>query len=106
MVGVSNLLAIVAPLYLMCATRDVHVVYQVKAPITDKPTIFLYDSFPGGVGLSEKAYQMQEMLLEEALKVAQGCSCEDGCPACTGPLAEIGEGGKKRAIAILKELLT
>ncbi|MBE5793768.1 MAG: DEAD/DEAH box helicase [Clostridiales bacterium] len=105
LVAISHLLGIVAPLYLMCAPRDVRVVYQVKAPITDKPTIFLYDSYPGGVGLSEKAYQMQEMLLEEALKVAQGCGCEDGCPACAGPLAEIGEGGKKNAITVLKELL-
>ncbi len=106
LVAISNLLGIVAPLYLMCAPRDVRVVYQVKAPITDKPTIFLYDSYPGGVGLSEKAYQMQDMLLEEALKVAMGCDCEDGCPACAGPVAEIGEGGKQRAIAVLKELLS
>lgn len=106
LVAISNLLGIVAPLYLMCAPHDVRVVYQVKAPITDKPTIFLYDSYPGGVGLSEKAYQMQEMLLEEALKVASGCGCENGCPACAGPLAEIGEGGKQRAIEVLKELLS
>ena len=101
LVAISNVLGIVAPLHLMCAPHDVRVVYQVKAPITDKPTIFLYDSYPGGVGLSEKAYQMQEMLLEEALKVASGCGCENGCPACAGPLAEIGEGGKQRAIEIV-----
>ena len=34
LVGIANLLAIVAPLYLMCAPRDISVVYQVKAPIT------------------------------------------------------------------------
>lgn len=105
LVGVSNLLSIVAPLYLMCAPRDVNVVYQVKAPITGKPTIFLYDAFPGGVGLSEKAYQMQELLLEHALSIAEGCGCEDGCPSCSGPVIEAGEHGKRDAIAVLKELL-
>ena len=105
LLGVSNLLSIVAPLYLMCAPRDVNVVYQVKAPITDKPTIFLYDAYPGGVGLSEKAYQMQEMLLEHALQIVEGCRCECGCPSCAGPTIEIGERGKADAIALLKELL-
>ena len=105
LLGVSNLLSIVAPLYLMCAPRDVNVVYQVKAPITDKPTIFLYDAYPGGVGLSEKAYQMQEMLLEHALQIVEGCRCECGCPSCAGPVIEIGERGKADAIALLKELL-
>jgi len=105
LLGVANLLSIVAPLYLMCAPKDISVVYQVKAPITDKPTIFLYDAYPGGIGLSEKAYRMQELLLEHALKVAQGCSCEQGCPSCVGPLIEVGEEGKANAIALLKELL-
>lgn len=105
LVGVANLLSIVAPLYLMCAPRDINVVYQVKAPITDKPTLFLYDTYPGGVGLSEKAYHMQELLLEHALDIAQGCGCESGCPSCVGPTSQVGEHGKADAIAILKELL-
>lgn len=105
LLGIANLLSIVAPLYLMCAPRDINVVYQVKAPITDKPTIFLYDAYPGGIGLSEKAYQMQELLLEHALQIAVCCSCECGCPSCVGPLIEVGEQGKADAIALLKELL-
>ena len=106
LVGISNLLSIVAPLYLMCAPKDIRVVYQVKAPITNRPTLFMYDSYPGGIGLSEKAYQMQNLLLEEALRVAEGCGCEKGCPSCVGPEAAIGPEGKANAIAILKELLS
>ena len=60
---------------------------------------------PGGVGLSEKAYSMQQLLLEQALSVVQECGCEDGCPACVGPAAEVGADGKKNAEMILKELL-
>ena len=105
LLGVANLLSIIAPLYLMCAPKDISVVYQVKAPITDKPTIFLYDTYPGGIGLSEKAYRMQELLLEHALQIAQNCACGQGCPSCAGTLIEIGEQGKANAIALLKELV-
>ena len=54
--GVANLLSIVAPLYLMCSPRAISgVVYQVKAPITDKPTLFLYDTYPRRRGLERKS---------------------------------------------------
>lgn len=105
LLGISSLLSIVAPLYLMCAPRDVNVIYQVRAPITGKPTIFLYDAFPGGVGLSEKAFQMHELLLEHALKIAMDCGCSNGCPSCVGPEVEVGQTGKADACAVLKELL-
>jgi DEAD/DEAH box helicase domain-containing protein len=105
MVGIANLLCIVAPIYLMCAPRDIKVIYQVKAPETDRPTLFLYDQYPGGVGLSEKAYEMQELLLEHALKVLEGCACDNGCPSCVGPQAETGDNGKANARRILKELI-
>ncbi len=104
MLGVSNLLRIVAPLSLMCAPRDVVVLYQVKSTITDQPTILLYDNCPGGVGLAEKAYSMQRLLLEEALQVVQACPCQYGCPNCAGPIGEIGENGKAMAVTLLKEL--
>lgn len=106
MLAIGSLLRIVAPIYLMCSPRDVAVVYQVKAPATDLPTIFLYDCFPGGVGLSEKAYEMQNLLLEHALRVLEGCVCESGCPSCTGPISQIGINGKRFAREILKELLS
>ena len=105
MMGIANLLAIVAPIYLMCAPRDIKIVYQVKAPHTDMPTIFLYDQYPGGIGLSEKAYEMQEMLLQHALDVVESCGCEDGCPSCVGPLNDAGLRGKSAATRILRELL-
>ena len=113
LVGVANLLSIVAPLYLMCAPRDINVVYQVKAPITDKPTLFLYDAYPGGVGLSEKAYRMQELLLEHALDIAQGCGCEIRLPQLRGPRVAGGrarQGGRHRhsegAACLMADLLS
>ena len=104
MLGVTNLLRIVAPLYLMCAPQDVAVLFQVKSPFTDKPTIILYDNTPGGVGLAQKAYAMQDMLLERALQIVTDCPCDLGCPSCAGPTGEIGDNGKATAIELLKEI--
>ena len=105
MLAITNLLRIVAPLYLMCAPQDVAVLYQVKSPITDKPTVILYDNCPGGVGLAHKAYGMQKLLLEKALQIVTDCACTQGCPSCAGPVGEIGTDGKHTAIVLLKELI-
>lgn len=105
LMGITNLMCIVAPIYLMCAPRDIKVLYQVKAPETDLPTLFLYDQYPGGIGLGEKAYEMQELLLEHALSIAESCPCESGCPSCVGPESEVGGNGKIYAKRILKELI-
>ena len=104
MMGIANLLRIVCPLYLMCAPQDIAVVYQVRSPITDKPTIICYDNCPGGIGLAHKAYGMRNLLLQKALQVAEDCPCTYGCPSCVGPVGEIGEDGKRTAIRLLREL--
>jgi len=82
MMGISNLLRIVAPLYLMCSPRDLAISYQVKSPFTDLPTLILYDNCPGGIGLSEKAFLMRRMLIAHAAGVVKACGCESGCPSC------------------------
>jgi DEAD/DEAH box helicase domain-containing protein len=64
LVGLGNVLAQIAPLYLMCDPRDLGVVPQVKNPFTGQSTIFLYDSYPGGIGFSRKLYDMHAALLE------------------------------------------
>ncbi len=105
MLGISNLLRIVAPLYLMCSPRDLAVSYQVKCPFTDLPTLILYDNCPGGVGLSEKAYLMRDTLLLHAQQVVDNCTCENGCPSCVGPYGEVGPTGKRMARELLTTLL-
>ena len=105
MMAVTNLLRIVAPLSLMCAPQDVSVLYQVKSPITDAPTIILYDNCPGGIGLAHKAYGMQELLLEQALQVVTDCTCPAGCPSCAGPVGQIGLKGKQTSATLLRALM-
>jgi len=105
MLGISNLLRIVAPLYLMCSPRDISVIYQVKGPVTQLPTLFIYDNTPGGIGLAEKCFTMQSLLLTHALEIVSDCECKEGCPSCAGPVGEIGHEGKKAAAFLLKELI-
>lgn len=50
-----------------------------------RPTIFLYDRYPGGVGYARLGYEHAERLLAIATEIIAGCPCEDGCPGCVGP---------------------
>jgi DEAD/DEAH box helicase domain-containing protein len=55
------------------------------------PAVFLYDNFPGGIGLSEPLYQRRSQLMQGALALVEACDCVAGCPACVGPALEIDE---------------
>lgn len=44
--------------------------------------VFVYDGFEGGAGLSRRAFECGETLLEKTLDVIESCPCETGCPAC------------------------
>ncbi len=103
MVGLAHVLRGIVPAHLMCAPQDISVVYHVRDPFTDKPTIYLYDGVPGGIGLSDKVYEMDKMLLGTARDVLKACPCPDGCPSCVGVAA--GGGAKFTLIRILDELL-
>ncbi|TCZ78388.1 DEAD/DEAH box helicase [Lysobacter sp. N42] len=50
------------------------------------PTIYLYDNFPGGVGLSEPLWTRQAELVQRAIELVERCDCRAGCPACVGPV--------------------
>lgn len=101
LLGLSNVLVHIAPLYLMCDPHDIRVVPQVKAVHNKKPTIFFYDRYPGGVGLSERLYEMHGELLREAGRIIDSCGCLSGCPACVGPIEEVGLTGKRLVLDLL-----
>ncbi len=56
------------------------------------PTIYLYDNFPGGVGLSEPLWNRQTELVQRATELVERCDCKAGCPACVGPVLAADEG--------------
>ncbi|REK77123.1 DEAD/DEAH box helicase [Paenibacillus paeoniae] len=103
LLGIANVLVHIAPLYLMCDPFDIRVVPQVKAVHTQRPTIYFYDRYPGGVGLSERLFEVHDELIAHAKSMITSCSCLSGCPACVGPIEEVGLLGKQQALELLQE---
>ena len=103
MTGAAYAIQSFIPLFVRCDRTDIHVVPQVKAIHTGKPTLFIYDSYPGGIGLSEKIYERWGELLREATDHVTGCSCISGCPVCIGA-QEAGIGAKKEVASLLSIL--
>lgn len=98
--GVAHVLGSVAALFLMCERRDLGVTPEVRDPRTGRPTLYLYDMVPGGVGLAELAFRRSEELFDAALERVRACPCEVGCPSCIGPGSE--EEAKPAALEILE----
>jgi DEAD/DEAH box helicase domain-containing protein len=103
--GVANLLRSVAPLFLMADPRDIGVLAETKSTFTLKPTIFIYDRVPAGIGFSEQLYRIDRELLKAALELVRSCPCEVGCPSCVGPVSETGGSAKGNASRLLEEML-
>jgi DEAD/DEAH box helicase domain-containing protein len=55
------------------------------------PTVYLYDNYPGGVGLSDPLFRVQAELVRDAAVLIEACPCRGGCPACVGPVLAIDE---------------
>ncbi len=51
-----------------------------------EPTLFLYDNYPGGIGLSAPLFDAADALVRDALDLVAACGCNAGCPACVGPV--------------------
>ncbi|CAM3449447.1 ATP-dependent helicase MrfA [Aeromicrobium ponti] len=100
LIGTAHALKHIVPLFVMCDPQDVHVVPQVKAAHNEKPTIFFYDRYPGGVGLSEKIFGGVEHIMHETMEMVSRCSCEHGCPSCIGTDTS-SETAKKDVLRIL-----
>jgi DEAD/DEAH box helicase domain-containing protein len=51
-----------------------------------RPTVFLYDNYPGGIGLSAPLFDLADELVRGAQRLVADCACRFGCPACVGPI--------------------
>jgi DEAD/DEAH box helicase domain-containing protein len=117
--GLAHAMRAMATLLVMCDARDLGVTVgesarlggetaQSRSPVPGPPAfelnIYLYDRYPGGVGLSEPLFRLSEELLENTRKLIAGCPCPQGCPSCVGPTGEVGPKGKEAALAILRLL--
>jgi DEAD/DEAH box helicase domain-containing protein len=69
-----------------------------------EPNLYIYDAYPGGIGISEPLYRAWEALLRRTLELIRACPCETGCPSCVGPTADRSERTKEAALEILGRL--
>jgi DEAD/DEAH box helicase domain-containing protein len=51
-----------------------------------RPAVFLYDNYPGGVGLSAPLFDRRREVVAGARAMIAVCECRYGCPACVGPI--------------------
>ncbi len=113
--GIGHALAEVATVLLMCDRRDLGTAFETGLNAPDRspvpgsagaeaghePTIYIFDNYPGGIGLSRPLYEMRERILAETRALIERCPCETGCPSCVGP----NPGAKPPSLAILQSLL-
>lgn len=95
------------PLFALCDRNDIGGICYTHHPQIGKSAIFIYDGYPGGVGLAQHGFQVVEELLEQTLAHLKTCGCEDGCPSCIHS-PKCGSGNKpldKRAAVVTLEFL-
>jgi DEAD/DEAH box helicase domain-containing protein len=72
----------VLPLIAMCDRWDIGGLSTNLHPQTGRPTIFIYDGHPGGVGLTRTAFLRFDELCRDAHRLISECPCRAGCPSC------------------------
>ncbi|MCB0863432.1 MAG: DUF1998 domain-containing protein, partial [Solirubrobacterales bacterium] len=72
----------VLPLIAMCDRWDIGGLSTNLHLQTGKPTIFIYDGHPGGIGLTRRAFDLFPRLVGDALRLIAECPCDSGCPSC------------------------
>jgi len=96
------------PLFALCDRNDIGGVSTPLHGDTGQAQIFIYDGYPGGIGISEKGFEIITELWEATLKTISECPCESGCPGCIQS-PKCGNNNepldKKAARVILEELL-
>ncbi|MBN2062293.1 MAG: DEAD/DEAH box helicase [Deltaproteobacteria bacterium] len=96
------------PIFVLCDRNDIGGICFPYHPQVEKSVIFIYDGYPGGVGLAQKGFEVVKDLFEKTLDHLNECECDEGCPSCIHS-PKCGSGNKpldkKAAILILKMLL-
>lgn len=82
--GIEHAMIGIMPFYVMCDRWDIGGFSTPYYPETGSATIFIYDGFEGGIGLTEKGYELFPDLLKATYQIIHECKCqsENGCPAC------------------------
>ncbi|MCD4692636.1 MAG: DUF1998 domain-containing protein, partial [Calditrichales bacterium] len=99
--GIAYTLSNLIPVYIMCDKTNISVIPMVRSPFSQKPAVYVYDKFQGGIGLSKKLFSIDRVVLRAVKEHIQSCSCVSGCPSCVGPTLEGSLFGKESGLKIL-----
>lgn len=123
--GIAYLMRQISTVLLMCDVRDIgvslednitkssinlnsirdRVMIKEKEGLSNfEPTIYIYDNYPNGIGLSEILYENVSKVFTKILDVIENCNCKRGCPSCVGPPIKQ-EGNHKQAAEFIIKLL-
>ncbi len=72
----------VLPLIAMCDRWDIGGLSTAFHSQTGRPTVFIYDGHPGGVGITRLGFEQFERLVANATALVSECPCQAGCPSC------------------------
>ena len=72
----------ILPLFALCDRNDIGGVSTPHHPDTGRAQIFIYDAYPGGIGIAEKGFDLIAELWQATLKAVAECPCQEGCPSC------------------------
>jgi DEAD/DEAH box helicase domain-containing protein len=70
------------PTFLLCDRSDIGGISYPVHPQLSTPAIFIYDGYAGGIGLTNRVYDITEDLINKTAENVKGCKCLDGCPSC------------------------
>jgi DEAD/DEAH box helicase domain-containing protein len=70
------------PLLAMCDRMDLGGVSTARHADTEGALVCVYDAYPGGVGLSERGFEVLEAWWQATLESIRTCPCRAGCPSC------------------------
>jgi len=80
--ALEHVLISMFPLFALADRYDIGGISHPAHPQVGRAAIFIYDGYPGGVGLAERAFEILEELLQRTRELIDACPCEDGCPSC------------------------
>jgi DEAD/DEAH box helicase domain-containing protein len=124
--GIAYLMRHVCSVILMCDVKDMGVAVEDNITKTSinrgsgrrfsslngenilrdfEPTIYIYDSYPNGIGFAEVLFEKSAEVFEKTLEAIQRCNCERGCPSCVGPPVRSSDNHKDAARFIISLLL-
>src|SRR6185436_9848128 len=70
------------PLLALCDRGDIGGISYSFHPQIGCGAVFIYDGYPGGVGIAARGFEDLPDLLRRVETLIESCDCESGCPSC------------------------